>query len=203
MDPDLLRDLKALADVARLRILGRLSTGPATLAALETELRIPRPTLSRDLERLADAGLVSSTPAGWRLRPEGVNAVGRRLNEIGESEAGRARAAEGPDQAVELLTKAGVAVSADDAKVLRSFVSDGRLVSIPAHENKRIVVLRWALETCFAEDRAYPESEVNDRLRELNEDTAALRRYLVESGLMDRQSGVYRRRPLREVRPGV
>ena len=69
MDPDLLRDLKALADVARLRILGRLSTGPATLAALETELRIPRPTLSRDLERLADAGLVSSTPAGWRLRP--------------------------------------------------------------------------------------------------------------------------------------
>ena len=91
----------------------------------------------------------------------------------------------------------------DDAKVLRSFVSDGRLVSIPAHENKRIVVLRWALETCFAEDRAYPESEVNDRLRELNEDTAALRRYLVETGLMDRQSGVYRRRPLREVRPGV
>jgi hypothetical protein len=51
-----------------------------------------------------------------------------------------------------------------EAKVLRAFVRDGRLVSIPARDRKRQVVLRWLAQTCFTEDRAYPEKEVNVRL---------------------------------------
>jgi hypothetical protein len=80
-----------------------------------------------------------------------------------------------------------------DAKVLRAFVSAGRLQDIPAQEKKRLVVLRWVRERCFPEARDYPEREVNERLASLHEDTAALRRYLVESRLMSRSSGIYRR----------
>ncbi len=55
------------------------------------------------------------------------------------------------------------------------------------------MVLRYLRERCFAEDRAYPEKEVNQRLATFHPDVAALRRYLVEAGLMTRAAGEYRR----------
>jgi hypothetical protein len=39
----------------------------------------------------------------------------------------------------------------------------------------------------------YPEAQVNERLAGLNPDFAALRRYLVEEGLLSRSNGIYRR----------
>lgn len=45
----------------------------------------------------------------------------------------------------------------------------------------------------FEAGRPYPEPEVNERLKQLNPDFAALRRYLVEEGLMARAGGLYRR----------
>ena len=80
-----------------------------------------------------------------------------------------------------------------EAKVIRAFIRDDRLVSIPARDKKRQVVLRYLLERCFPEDRVYPEKEVNQRLALVHRDVAALRRYLIESGLMTRASGDYRR----------
>ena len=80
-----------------------------------------------------------------------------------------------------------------DARVLRAFLVGGRLVSFPAQEKKREVILRYLMDRCFAEDRVYPEAEVNERLAEYNEDVAALRRYLVIAGLMTRAGGEYRR----------
>ena len=83
-----------------------------------------------------------------------------------------------------------------EARVLRSFLRDGRLASIPAQERKRQVILRWLRRTCFVEDRDYPEKEVNMRLALVHPDVAALRRYLVEARLMSRASGLYRPLPL-------
>jgi len=78
-------------------------------------------------------------------------------------------------------------------KVLRAFFRDGRLVSIPAKPKKRELLLPYILEQCFPDDRDYEEKEVNQRLALLFGDVAALRRYLVDAGLMTRRAGVYRR----------
>jgi hypothetical protein len=80
-----------------------------------------------------------------------------------------------------------------ESRVLRAFVRDGRLVSIPAQDRKRQVVLRWLLDAAFPDDVPYEERDVNMRLALIHRDVAALRRYLVEAGLMTRASGVYRR----------
>lgn len=90
-------------------------------------------------------------------------------------------------------TSASEAPDAFEAKVLRSFFRDGRLVSIPAREKKKLVVLRHLLDLCFPDDRAYPEKEVNQRLALLHPDVASLRRYLVDFRLMTRANGEYRR----------
>ena len=76
--------------------------------------------------------------------------------------------------------------------MLRAFIVDGRLVSIPAQEKKRLVVLAYLRDRCFTENRAYPEKEVNQRLALFHPDVAALRRYLVDTKLMTRAAGEYR-----------
>lgn len=111
----------------------------------------------------------------------------------------RSRATSAPAPAVPAVPARGPAIPAQapgdpfEAKVLRSFFRDGRLVSIPAQDRKKRVVLLHLLELCFPEDRAYPEKEVNQRLALFHPDVAALRRYLVDFGLMTRASGEYRR----------
>ena len=87
-------------------------------------------------------------------------------------------------------------------KVIRAFVRDGRLVSIPAKPSKRDLLLPVILDRCFPEDRSYEEKEVNMRLAILHPDVAALRRYLVDGGLMTREAGIYRRtRPMASREP--
>jgi hypothetical protein len=78
-------------------------------------------------------------------------------------------------------------------KVIRAFLRDGRLVSIPAKPSKRDLLLPVILERCFPDDRDYEEKEVNMRLALLHPDVAALRRYLIDGGLMTREHGIYRR----------
>jgi hypothetical protein len=81
----------------------------------------------------------------------------------------------------------------EQEKVIRAFLRDGRLVSIPAKPRKRDLLLPVILDHCFPEDREYEEKEVNMRLALLHPDVAALRRYLVDGRWMTRQAGIYRR----------
>jgi hypothetical protein len=81
----------------------------------------------------------------------------------------------------------------DEERVIRAFVKDGRLVSIPAKPRKRELLLPYLLDVAFPDDRDYEEREVNQRLALLHRDVAALRRYLVDGGLMTRDAGIYRR----------
>ena len=79
---------------------------------------------------------------------------------------------------------------ADVARVLRAFVHDGRLTSIPAVHSKRLVILDWLAQR-FEPGRRYCEEMVNLVIAQVHPDTAALRRYLVDDGFLDREQGVY------------
>ena len=75
--------------------------------------------------------------------------------------------------------------------MVRAFVgADGRWARIPAMRAKRLVLLDLAAQR-FEPGETYPESEVNARLRGCHDDVAALRRYLVDEGFLDRRGGRY------------
>ena len=74
--------------------------------------------------------------------------------------------------------------------LLSNFIRDGRIVTMPAKRSKRLVLLNHVAQM-FEVGVRYSESEVNRILRNLNEDYAALRRYLVDEGFMGRERGVY------------
>ena len=188
MDPDLAAALKALTDVVRLRMVGRLAAGPVSTDELARELGVPLPAIGRHVALLRRVGLVApepSSPGLLMLRADTVQGLGRRLDEL-------ERAARPPEGT--FVGADGQPMHDDDAKVLRSFVADGRLTTIPATPRKREVVLRWLRDQVFTEDREYPEKEVNQRLAIFHQDVASLRRYMVDLGMVDREAGMYRRR---------
>jgi hypothetical protein len=78
--------------------------------------------------------------------------------------------------------------------VVARFVRDGRLLSLPAQESRRRLVLEHIAQT-FEPGRRYPEREVDAVLRAWTEggagDHAALRRYLVDHQLLTREGGEY------------
>jgi hypothetical protein len=82
------------------------------------------------------------------------------------------------------------ALPAEARKVMNAFVVDGRLQSIPSSASKRLVVLDW-LAQLFEPGRRYSEAMVNLLLGQRHADTAALRRYLVDEGFLDRAGGEY------------
>jgi hypothetical protein len=67
---------------------------------------------------------------------------------------------------------------------------DGRIVTMPAKRFRRLVLLNHVAQL-FEVGVRYEEGEVNLRLRNLHEDYAALRRYLVDEGFLDRDHGMY------------
>jgi hypothetical protein len=78
----------------------------------------------------------------------------------------------------------------DVQRVLRAYLRDGRLATVPRRGARRRIVLDY-LATKFEPGVRYSESEVNAMLREYHEDVAALRRYLVDEGLLSREGGQY------------
>jgi ADP-ribose pyrophosphatase YjhB (NUDIX family) len=162
-----------LAEPERLRVVAALALGADTPSAVAARAGLDLPAVTRVLRRLESGGLVSVADGRVVLHTE-----------LFEQAARVEASADRPDDI-------GVSDPAA-AAVLRAFVRDGRLVRIPAAAGKRRVVLEYLAST-FEPGVRYPEREVDALLRAWHPDHAALRRYLVDAGLLTREDGVYRR----------
>lgn len=166
--------LRALADPERLAIVGTLAIGDRSAHQLAEATGVPVPRVRKHLNRLTATGVVrvNDDRHTYRLDPETLRWAAGQV---------------GPPR------EAGLALGAandDEEAVLRTFFRNGRLTEIPAKESKRRVVLeRIALE--FEPGERYEEQEVNVIVGRFLNDYAALRRYLVDEGFLDRDGGVY------------
>ena len=166
--------LRALADPERLAIAGALAQRSRTAAALAADLGLQLTRVRKHLNRLTTTGVarLESDRRTYRLDTETLRWAAEQV---------------GPPR------DAGLALGAandDEESVLRTFFRDGRLTEIPAKEGKRMIVLeRIALE--FEPGRDYDEKEVNVVVGAFFNDHAALRRYLVDEGFLDRDHGRY------------
>src|SRR3954451_21516380 len=149
-----------LADDDRLRVVAALVLGASDATAIRDATGLELPVVVRALQRLIDAGLVERAADGHLALLAHAFQVAARY------EAQR-RAVE-PDE--------HPGVSNEHARVLRSFLRDGRLTHIPAQETKRLVVLEYLAQQ-FEPGRRYSEKMVNLVLGRFHADTAALRRY--------------------------
>lgn len=167
---------KVLADPTRLQIAGRLAAGPATTATLAGDLGIPLRDMTRQLRRLVEFGIVLEQPDG-----------GRGTYYLAEGWL-RARSAALLDSP---RTREQAGATDERTRVLASFLRDGRLISIPTHDQRKLVVLS-EIAGRFQGGRTYDEREVNEILKEVYEyDYVTLRRMLVDYHFLNREHGVY------------
>jgi len=159
-----------LAEPERLRVVAALALGAAEFDEIVRVSGLPAPRVAKAIRRLESAGLVSTVEGGaHRLRAELFKHAARE-------------AAPGPEDL-------GVVDPADEA-VLRAFFRGGRLTHFPTAQGKLAIVLRHIV-TSFEPGVRYPERDVNAILAAFHPDHAALRRYLVDEGLLTRNAGVY------------
>jgi hypothetical protein len=177
-----LAHLKALANEARLKLLGLVAQRERSVGELAEIVGLKEPTVSHHLAKLADVGLV-------RMRQDG-NVHFYRLD--GDALQQLSRDLFTPEKVVSFAGHAEA--DAWERKVLDVYLQDGRLTKIPDTRKKRDVVLRW-LATEFEEGRRYAEREVNEVIKARHPDFATLRRELVGAKLMARESGIYWRLP--------
>lgn len=166
--------LRALADPERLAIAGRLARAPASATDLADELDLEITRVRRHLNRLTATGVVrlAQDRTTYRLDAETLRWAAEQV---------------GPPR------EAGIALGAaneDEETVLRTFFREGRLTEIPSKEAKRRIVLeRIAVE--FEPGVRYDEKTVNAIVGRFYNDYAAIRRYLVDEGFLDRDHGEY------------
>lgn len=165
--------LRALANPERLAIAGSLAGADATATSLADLLQLPVARVRRHLNRLTATGVarLGGDRKTYRLDPETLRWAAEQV---------------GPPRGTGLPLGA----ASDEEAVLRAFLRDGRLTEIPARESKRRIVLeRIALE--FEPGVHYDEKTVNAIVGKFFNDYAALRRYLVDGGFLDRDRGEY------------
>ena len=160
-----------LADPTRLRVVAALALGAGTLEEVADVAGLPLKDVALAARRLSRAGLVDRDG----------HALALHTGRFGAAARAAAEAAPAPEPLSD--------DPAEDA-VLSAFVRDGRLASIPVQRNKRLVVLHHLVRV-FEPGVRYPEREVNALLAVWHADVAALRRYLVDEGLLTREAGVY------------
>ncbi|GAA1545439.1 MULTISPECIES: DUF2087 domain-containing protein [Brevibacterium] len=91
------------------------------------------------------------------------------------------------DQSRSASTLADPEAEAFKAKTLRTFMSGGRLVSIPT-KRKALVVILLEMLTAFETGRTYSEKDINTILSEFHPDFARLRRELIDYGYLGRDA---------------
>jgi hypothetical protein len=175
--------LKVFADPSKLKLLAAICDEPLPLHTLARTAGLSETEAIRQVGTLKEAGLLSEIFAHdgfrWQYQP---NALFEALASL-KNEA----------------KPAGLSGewTAEEAKVLGDFFSNGRLKTIPAQRKKKDVVVRYLAQQ-FDFGRTYTEQEVNFKLLDYHEDYATLRREMVDTKLMQRDNGIYERLPKQE-----
>lgn len=176
VDETLLKLLKALADENRLKIVGLVSHKPLSVEQLAEMLKLRPSTVSHHLSILSQAGLVSARAESYynlySLEKGKVEAIARQL------------------LARETLPAVAASVDMDayDRKVVADYsLPDGRLKIIPSQRKKLEAILRHVIQA-FEPGMRYTERGVNEILARFHEDTAYLRRELVDYKMLGRES---------------
>ncbi len=163
--------LRIALDPLRLTLLGRAAEGSLDVAAVAAAHHVSERVVLVALGKLRAAGLVGADDS---LNQELLRSLAMALPQA-------------PAASSEVI---GDGWSDGEAEVLRRFFSGDRLTAIPTSQGKRRVILeRLAQE--FEPGLRYQEAEVNFTLQMFHADYAALRRYLVDEGLLTRADGVY------------
>lgn len=170
-NPEMLNILKALSDTDRLRIIGLLTRQSASRADIVERLNLPLREVVDHLAFLEQVGVLCRNKERYELNESKLAGLAR------DNFAGEHRSYV-PSPELDSVSK----------KALKAYLNaDGSLRQIP-NQPAKLQVIREYLIQAFAPATNYSQREVNQILRRFHEDTARLRRDLVDAGRLGRES---------------
>jgi hypothetical protein len=165
--------MKSLGDAERLKIAGLLGVEALTVDEAAQRLGMEPALVAHHLEVLLDTGLAKKEGNAYRLDSQALEKLTRKV--LAQSH----------------LPSPEFEGDEFEVKTLRAYISrDGSLKSIPTQQKKLTVILKHMVKD-FEPGVKYPEAQVNKILGRYHDDFAALRRYMVDNGLLKREKGIY------------
>ena len=169
-NPEMLDFVKAMSNPDRLRIIGLLSQESATRTEIAARLNLSAKDSLTHLGFLEYVGAVTQTDGVFTLNDD-------KLAVLARGKFTEERPSFTPPDGLDDKSK----------KVLKAYLnSDGSIRQIPAPPKLQII-LNYLIQF-FEINTNYTEKEVNVILRRFNEDTAGLRRDLVDAKMLGRES---------------
>ena len=169
-EDEMLAFVKALADSDRLRIIGLLTHKPASLSAITEMLGFHPSDAWHHLEQLTQSGVVHLKEGIYELDASALEERSGR-----QFEGKRPAFTPEPDS------------EKNASRVLAAHLNpDGTIKTIPLQPAKLRVILDYLIDA-FSVGANYSEKEVNFILAHFHADTAALRRYLIDAGMLERE----------------
>ena len=170
-NPEILDFLKAISDADRLRIIGLLTQRRASRAEIAAKLKLPLRDVVDHLAFLEFVGVLGQKKDVYELNDD-------KLATLARDKFARERPVYVPAPELDDKSKKG----------LKAYLNaDGSIKQIPNQPAKLQVILNYLIQA-FAPSTNYTEKEVNQILRHFHEDTAGLRRDLVDAKMLDRES---------------
>lgn len=167
---EILDFVKAMSHPDRLRIIGLLSQGPSTRAGITERLNLPAKEVADHLAYLEHVSAIAQNGEAYILNDD-------RLATLAREKLAQERPSFVPAETLDENSK----------KILKAYLhADGSIRQIPSQPAKLNVILNYLI-TFFEMNTNYTEKEVNIILRRFNEDTAGLRRYLVDAEMLNRE----------------
>ncbi len=149
-----------LADEERFKILGAIALGARTLDKIASVTGLGNAVIMKAIVKLEGAGLITKKENGYVFNIDVIKAFNRELSKnIPKKPA---------------LTD------------VERFLRDGKLNTYPRARSDQQEVFERFIEL-FEYERPYPEKEVNEKLKAVNPDFAALRRNLFDFGFFSRE----------------
>ena len=163
--------LSSLTDTTRLRIIGLLAESEKTEIELRNCLALSLEDLRKHLLGMINMGVIRREDGMFSLDETAIKTF--RNNQLHKPR----RYFDPPDW-----------LSPEDAKIIRKLADvDGSLKHLPKQLSHWMAVTRYLIQI-FEPGVDYTEKQVNSLLIHFNIDTAVLRRYLVDTGKLKRQS---------------
>ncbi|MBE0671801.1 MAG: DUF2087 domain-containing protein [Anaerolineales bacterium] len=167
---EMLDFVKAMSSPDRLRIIGLLSQASATRTEIAARLKLSVKDSLTHLGFLEFIGVVTQADGVYTLNND-------KLAVLAKEKLAETRPSYTPPETLDEKSK----------KILKAHLNaDGSIKQIPSPP-KLQVILNYLAEF-FEFNKNYTEKEVNTILRRFNEDTAGLRRDLVDAGMLARES---------------
>lgn len=160
-NPDLRKALGLFADEERFRIAAAISLGANTPEKVASMTGLDITRVMKSIVKLESAGIIEKkADKGYKFNFNILHTLTKGLS-------------------------AGLPAKAQSTGLDR-FMKDGRLITYPSRPDDQLLVLQF-LAGLFEQGKEYSEKEVNEKLKAVNPDFAALRRYLYDKGFFDRK----------------